>query len=655
MLFVITTSATTQCFSNIIDSIKMAIATLPHTDTIWMKGNYAIARDLMYTDLSKSIRMSEIGYAIAKEEKNERFQYLYLYLLGTNFQYNQSYDKSLKCFNEALNLVEKTKDYRRMVDCYTNMANTYNNNSKLDSATQYNLKSIDLAKKYVPNSRWGDNYLNIGLAYYQMKDNENALQYMKLALTDTSLAADDLLYVYGNLCNFYCGIQQKDSAIVYVNLIKEIVAENNMDSPDLLNVAYMSYVEYDFLAKPNLRTKSTIQKLINVALQLQDSTKIANAYKQLSNYYHYFGQHDSSSAAMKMAVKFALNSGDLNSKISLYDRLSEDALAMHKPEEAFQYANISRKLVDSFYIIQNAEAVRNAQIKFETKEKEEKNKLLLHENELKTRQKNLILFGGMALASVLSLFLWSNFRSRKKTELLNKKIEDQNIALAESNQTKDKIFRIISHDLRAPISGLSGLVMLKESGVVLSDEKQQELDNKIKTALRNTSSSLDNLLIWSIGQMKQEKVTMQEFELNELLQSQINLLQPQCEAKHININFATTENYQVATDKNSLEVIVRNILSNAIKFSYPKSNINIRILIDSNKKLQIIIQDYGIGMSSEQIEKYTQGNLQSTKGTASEMGTGLGFLLIKDYCDKLNIQLEIKSEKEKGSIFFLTL
>jgi signal transduction histidine kinase len=644
-----------SCKSINIDSIAKAIAHLPHTDTLWLKGNYKIAREFTFSDLPRSISMSETGYELAQQIGSERLKYLYLFLLGTNYQYNQSYEKSIACFQKAIPIAQKLKRYTWVVDCYTNIANTYNNNSMLDKAMDYNLKAVDFGKKYAPDSKWGTAYMNIAAAYIQMNDVDNGLKYTKLSLTDTSLGPEDLLYTYANLCSMYAGTQQLDSASRYVNLVKELNRTHDLTQPDFSNCSYAAYVDYDVAKGFPPESKEDMLTLLETSKVLQDSTKIGIAYLKLSDYFLHYNQYDSSTQAIILACEYTKNSGDLHNRITMYDRLSANAVAMHNTEEALRYAKIARSLTDSFYLVQNAEAVHNAEIKFATKEKEEKNKLLAKENNLKTRQKNIILVGGLGIAAVLSLFLWSNFRSRRRTENLNKKIEEQNTALAESNSTKDKIFSIISHDLRAPIAGLSSLVMLKESGLTLSLEKQEELDKKIKMALHHTSSSLDNLLLWSIAQMKQDKIANISFSLNEVIQSQIDLLQPQGEAKGLRFDFNAEKIFTTNNDKNGVAVIIRNILSNAIKFSYSNSSIAIRTKEVPEGKVCIVIQDYGVGMSEAQVEQFKAGSLQTTKGTSNENGTGLGFLIIQDYCNKINAHITVESKVGEGSTFRFVL
>ncbi len=636
------------------DSLEVAIAKLPYTDTIRLKGEYKISVNCQFSDLKKSTALCEKGYGYACQIKSTRFQYLFLYMLGTNYQYSLDYEKSIACFEKAIALAKAENNYARMVNCYTNLANTYNNMSNLDKATELNLLAVDISKQHVPNSLWGMNYSNLAEAYIQMQDIERGLKYSQLALTDTVLGPTDLIVVYGNLCAIYAGMQKKDSALHYLKLVHQIANKHQLFQPEDIAVTHNAYANYALSIQVSDSTQAMLKELVGACLVLEDSSKIAKAYKFMAQYFQVKNQYDSSNFYLLKATQMSEHSGDLYNLISMYDHLSNNAQIIRNWQDALHYASIARSLTDSFHAIQNAKAVHNAEIKFETKQKDAQNRVLAKENELKTTQKNVYLLSGMSITMILSWFLWSNFKSRRKAELLGKKIEEQKLALEDSHKTKDKIFSIISHDLRAPMAGLSSLMALKESGIELSNDKQRELDNKIKFALNSTSDSLDNLLLWSIRQMKQEKIELQEFCLNEILQSQVDLLTPQCDAKGLTLDFHPQENYVVQSDKNGVAVIFRNLLSNAIKFSYEHARIEIIIQKTNTHSLQISIQDYGRGMSQSQLTAFQLGNMQHTLGTKSETGTGLGFLLIRDYCKALNIALDVQSEAEQGSCFTLS-
>lgn len=637
-----------------VDSLEIAIAKLPPTDTLRLKSEYKIAVNCQFDNLKKSTALCEQGYRNALQIKSTRFQYLFLYMLGTNYQYSLEYEKSISSFEKAIALAKAENNYARMVNCYTNLANTYNNMSNLDKATELNLLAIDISKQHVPNSLWGMNYSNLAEAYIQMQDIERGLKYSQLALTDTVLGPTDLIVVYGNLCAIYSSMQKKDSALYYLKLVQQIANKHQLFQPEDIAVTHNAYANYALSFQVSDATPSMLKELIGACLSLEDSSKIAKAYKFMAQYFQVKKQYDSSNYYLLKATQMSQHSGDLFSLISMYDNLSKNAQVIHNWQEALQYAAMARTLTDSFHIIQNSKAVHNAEIKFDTKQKEAQNHVLAKENELKTTQKNVYLMSGLSITLILSWFLWSNFKSRRKAELLGKKIEEQKLALEESHKTKDKIFSVISHDLRAPIAGLSSLMTLKESGITLNDEKQHELDQKIGMSLKNTSVALDNLLLWSLAQMKREKSTSLEFNLNELIEQQINLFQTQCETKNIEVRFAPTRSYQLSHDKNGLSVIIRNILSNAIKFSHPASHIDI-VLADEHEQLIIRITDYGVGMKEDQLLQFHRGELQHTTGTLSESGTGLGFLLVRDYCQALNVQLEVESNLGQGTTFTLIL
>jgi signal transduction histidine kinase len=254
---------------------------------------------------------------------------------------------------------------------------------------------------------------------------------------------------------------------------------------------------------------------------------------------------------------------------------------------------------------------------------------------------------GNLLASLVYFYFY--IKNKKATQLLINTIELQKLELEQSNNLKSKIFSMIGHDLRSPISGLSSMLTLKQSGT-LTQERIAELDERILKSLQSTSTSLDNLLIWSRAQINHKEAPNETFNLAEIISTQIELLRPQATAKHIKLVSNFEPNIMVTNDKNGASVIVRNLLNNAIKFSPASSSIIINATMQ-NDKCQVEIKDQGIGMSPTLIQNFMTGIISSTPGTENEKGTGIGTLLIKDFCEQMHANLQIESELGKGSSF----
>ncbi|WP_372645560.1 sensor histidine kinase, partial [Ancylomarina sp.] len=169
------------------------------------------------------------------------------------------------------------------------------------------------------------------------------------------------------------------------------------------------------------------------------------------------------------------------------------------------------------------------------------------------------------------------------------------------------------------------------------------------------NSLLENLLQWAKSQLGSIKHQAIEFNLSEVIEENIEIQRLKAKEKSIEINSHIDKNSHVYADINMINTVIRNLISNAIKFSYPKSEINIFTKVD-NKMLQLSVQDYGVGINQEQQDKlFKIESNTSTLGTNNETGTGLGLILCKEFVETNGGSIWIESEKSKGASFIFTI
>lgn len=227
--------------------------------------------------------------------------------------------------------------------------------------------------------------------------------------------------------------------------------------------------------------------------------------------------------------------------------------------------------------------------------------------------------------------------------------------LEEALKTKDKFFSIIAHDLRNPFGSLRTLAEYILSDEDLTKDEIKEFAEMIHTSACQGFNLLENLLEWSRAQRGSIKWQPKEFDLIDSIESNINLLKADLHKKKININFNAEKSHYVYADKYMLETIVRNLLANAVKFTYMNGNIDIAI---SNQEGHycISIKDDGKGISKEnQTKLFDLNNQYTSVGTNMETGTGLGLILCKEFIDTNNGSIHVESEEGVGSCFSFTV
>ena len=233
-------------------------------------------------------------------------------------------------------------------------------------------------------------------------------------------------------------------------------------------------------------------------------------------------------------------------------------------------------------------------------------------------------------------------------------LEESRSQLTELNQVKDKLFSIISHDLRNPLATMqSFLKLITERHDQLSDTDKEKLIAEAQQSLDYLNQLLYNLLQWSKSQMQLLEFRPDYQSVHDALERNRRLLFLQAQMKQIQVQAASTDALTVFADKDMLDFMLRNLLSNAIKFSNKQSVVAIRAWKDGNATL-IAVEDQGVGMSEQIREQLLHANITSSRrGTGKERGTGLGVLITKEFITRHGGEMQIKTAPGEGTVFTL--
>lgn len=234
--------------------------------------------------------------------------------------------------------------------------------------------------------------------------------------------------------------------------------------------------------------------------------------------------------------------------------------------------------------------------------------------------------------------------------------KDTEEKLKELINTRNKLFSVISHDLRGPIGNiLPVLDLICEEGESINKETQNALICGLKESAGNAYKLLENLLIWSRSQTGVIKLEMEHIDIGKLISENIRLAESQAAAKGISVTADIENNIFAYADMNSADLVIRNLISNSVKFTKPGGEIFVEAS-KSNNTITISVKDSGIGMSHEVLAGlFTINPLQHASGTANEPGSGLGLVLCREFVEKNGGTIKVESEEGKGSTFTFTL
>ncbi|MFH6960175.1 ATP-binding protein [Flavobacterium aquidurense] len=452
---------------------------------------------------------------------------------------------------------------------------------------------------------------NIGILFYFEKKFEKAIVYFLQAEKGILNHKDEseIIDLYANIGVCYLHLNQFEKAEFYLK--KEV----------LLN--------------PKLVTKSIIQSNTNIAnlyyLQYKDQQAI-----------YYF----------QKAYTLSKNTKDYNLKQTTAFNMAvvEENKANYK--KALVYRTESDQWKDSLNNQNKIWAVADFEKKFAVAQKQKQIKFLEVENKLKDTQRNSLFFASIGLLIILTggVYLYGQKVKNAKTILLQKN------KLDELNATKDQLFSIVSHDLRSSVNALK--TSNAKLSATLETKNYDELHQLIiqnSTIANGAYSLLDNLLHWAMLQTKQLYFHKESIHLYSIVQQIEYNYKPLLLDKAITFENLVSKNIFIFVDLDSLKIVLRNLLDNAIKFSNENGKISFYTQETNPDFCDLIIEDNGIGMSENTIKELLQeGELLAKKSNSEIIGTGLGLQLCKQMIRKNSGTLVIESKTNKGTKMILS-
>lgn len=337
--------------------------------------------------------------------------------------------------------------------------------------------------------------------------------------------------------------------------------------------------------------------------------------------------------------------------MDIYDDMAELYESRKDYKNAYQVLRKMRRMADSTYSLQKAKEIANLQSVYEL----ERSNARVNELETLSRKneekRNAIIIVATVLGITLLLLLFVYRRSKKLNELLAKREKE----LQKSNAIKDKMFSIIGHDLRGSMGNIPMMLQMLKEDMVFDEEKKYIIDSLSENAQASTET-LDKLLYWGQSQIKGIGLKQETFSTKRQIENALHLAKNSADIKQISITDKTAGDINVYADIAHFDFIMRNLLFNAIKFTY--SNGTVEVYAHKNKKPGFItfeVKDNGIGISKEQMANIFEPFGTSTRGTANEKGTSIGLMLCKEFVKENGGEIWVESEPGKGSSFYFSL
>lgn len=305
----------------------------------------------------------------------------------------------------------------------------------------------------------------------------------------------------------------------------------------------------------------------------------------------------------------------------------------------------------------NSRSLRQLQLSYSYQQKQNELELLQKVNQANVatiRQQQYLEYASVLVIVLLSVLAFVTFKTARQRKKLNKDLARTNTELERLNNMKNKLFSVISHDLRTPLGNLAAILNLYQSGD-LNAKDVASVAARLSQQVTASGYVLENLLEWAKSELRDVKNNPENVLLIEKIRKVLHQFEGDLKVKEITISNEVPGDIVVWADRAQLQIIVRNLLTNAIKFTRPGGTIRISGKQYSNT-VQLTITDNGVGMNEEQVRKLFQHDqMGTTLGTNQEKGSGIGLLITKELVTNNGGSIEVESQKEKGTTFTIVL
>jgi two-component system, sensor histidine kinase and response regulator len=264
-----------------------------------------------------------------------------------------------------------------------------------------------------------------------------------------------------------------------------------------------------------------------------------------------------------------------------------------------------------------------------------------------------IYFATIYLRNMLSKEKMLAEKRSEEIEGYNMQILQQNQNLEKLNQEKDKLFSIVSHDLRSPLNTIQSYLEILTGGDI-DDEEKQMIESELLALTKNTSDMLANMLSWSKSQMEGVSVRLTPVSLPDTLSTTLDVQKLIAHKKGVTLSYDMTAGGNVIADKDMLQLVIRNLVNNAVKFTPSGGEVSVNTTVTGND-CRLVIKDNGIGITAEQQKELFTLKSKSTYGTMNEKGVGLGLLLCKEFIELQEGHIWFISSPGIGTTFYISL
>lgn len=580
---------------------------------------------------------------------------------------NVNADSALIYADYALNLAQKLKFKKGLALALLSKGSALEPKGNYTEALSCYLRALTISQQLKMPMLINSIYNDIGIVYLHMENYPYALKYFTKVLNYINgQKTQDKAFQFKILVNIgevFRETKHLDSAILY-NMNALSIAEKNKD--DIGRAITLFNIADNFILKKQYsKAISYLNLSLPISEKIGDLEGVSGCLNAFSRIYYQTKHYQQSIDAANKSLAKGKAVDNYQNTLDSYNLLYLNYKNIGDFEKALTFRNLEISLDDRVNTLEQDKQLQRIQSDYLLKQKQNEINLLRKEGIVHRKiiqSEKYARFFALAFTLILLLFIVQLYRGNANKKALNNQLNLNNLAVKHQNQeleklneTKNVLFSIIGHDLRGPFAYLLSMIDLMKNKEISLDEQEYFL-TKLSENIHVTDHLLNNLLFWAKSQMEGMVVNKAAFDVQPIITENINLLKSRGDNKGIQImQRGTAQPVLVYADKAMLDLVVRNLLENAMKFSKDGDTIKVDVSID-HTLVVIAIIDSGMGIRlQDQSKIFSKVSSFTTYGTSNEKGSGLGLLLCKELIEKNDGKIWFESTPGTGSTFYISI
>lgn len=570
-------------------------------------------------------------------------------ILGGIYAAQGLFDIAKQKEEEALKIFTALNNKTGIANAQNSLGVIEGRKGNYSSAIQHFLNSLAIFESIHDTGGIISTYIKLGAANDFCRNFDKSLGYYNSALhlSENNPSPYNAIFLNSNIGSVYCRMEDFNKAKIYLQKALDLSVGPKYTHLRLSPLTNMGNIFKD--GNDDINALKYFQEALDIAKKEQRSEEYIRVLLSMAEI---TAKKDpvKAMASLQEALKTTKEAGEKNMEADVLEAMIDVNVLKNNYKEAFNVLLQKQGLLDSIYDINKAKEIANLQAVYElNKSNGQIAALKISEQKNEKKRNTIIVIAFFLGASVLTVLLMYRNSRRLNVQLARGKDE-----LKKANDVKDKFFSIIGHDLNNAIVNMPALLEIYRYENTTPDEKAIIIDSLEETA-QISAEILENLLNWGKSRIKGITLNQAYFEANEIIQNKIHLMRIAIKNKNITVINNTHADTKIYADANHFTFVIRNILSNAIKYTNADGTIEIGADKSVNPGYVLFsVKDNGIGMSGEQLKNIFDPFNVSALGTAEEAGNSIGLLLCKEFVVANGGKIWAESEKGNGSTFYIT-